>query len=214
MWLFVGRVAGRAGEVEHAVSAERVAADAVAFQEPYVPQEPSGRRVGAQPEHVLEESCYGSEAAPAYEVVFGAVARGSLFRGVVLPERSCLLEDSYYVVEVFAGDLVRQVVVTGPVEPTQDHVVRGRPYAPEPVAAARVVLRMVGGERRHAMGSSEPSRIFEVSDERRDPLLRHHARQQRPVSPDGLDLGERPVRKLVVVEGRFFVPQALVDHQG
>src|SRR5918994_6776258 len=128
MWLFVGRVAGRAGEVEHAVSAERVAADAVAFQEPYVPQEPSGRRVGAQSEHVLEESCDGREAAPAYEVVFGAVALGRPLGGVVLPKCPGLLEDFYHVVEVFAGDLVRQVVVAGPVESTQDHVVRGRPY--------------------------------------------------------------------------------------
>jgi hypothetical protein len=109
---------------------------------------------------------------------------------------------------------MRQVVVAGPVESAQDHVVRGRPYAAEPVAAARIVLRVVGGERWHPMGSPERFRVPEVSDKRRDPLLRHHACQESPEGADGLDVRKRPVRKLVVVEGTLLVPQALVDRQG
>src|SRR5919112_2929845 len=213
LWLFSGRAAGRAGQVQDAVPAERIVVDPVTFQEPYVPQEPAGRRVGVQPEHVLEESCHGREATPAHEVVFCWVARRRPLRSVVLPERSGLLEDLYHVVEIFPGDIVRQVVVAGPVESTQDHVVRGRPYAAEPVAAARVVLLVVGGERGHAMGSPEPFRILEVSDERRDPLLRHHTCQEGPEGADGLDVRERSVRKFVVVEGSVFVPQTLVDRQ-
>src|SRR5918994_1584377 len=114
--LFSGSVAGCAGKVENAVLAERVVVDAVFFQKPYVPKKPSGRRVGAQSHHVLEESRYGREATPAHEVVFGAVAWCRPLRGVVLPECSGLFEDPYHVVEVLAGDLVRQVVVAGPVE--------------------------------------------------------------------------------------------------
>src|SRR5919107_3900682 len=63
------------------------------------------------------------------------------------------------------------------------------------------------------MGSPELFRIFEVSDERGDFLLRHHACQQGPEGADGLDVRKRPVRKLVVVEGGLIVPQTLVDRQ-
>src|SRR5215218_3771753 len=141
--LFCCGVAGGAGEIQHSVSAERVAVDAVAFEEPYVPQEPSGRGVGAQPEYVLEEARDGRETTPTHEIVFGPVAGSRAFGGVVLPERSGLLEDLDYVVEVFAGDLVRQGLVAGPVESAQNHVVRRWPHPAEPVAAARVVLRVV-----------------------------------------------------------------------
>ena len=74
LWLFCSGTAGRAGEIQDSILAERVAADAVAFEEPYVPKKPPGRGVGTQPEHVLEESCDGREATPAHEVVFGTVA--------------------------------------------------------------------------------------------------------------------------------------------
>jgi hypothetical protein len=65
-------------------------------------------------------SCEGRP--PAYEVVFGAVARGRPLRSVVLPECSGLFEDAYHVVEVLAGDLVRQVVVAGPISGTQAYI--------------------------------------------------------------------------------------------
>src|SRR5215208_7062317 len=64
------------------------------------------------------------------------------------------------------------------------------------------------------MGSPEPLGILEVSDKRGDPLLRHNACQQSPVGTDGMDVRERSVRKLVVVEGSLLVPQTLVDRQG
>ena len=64
------------------------------------------------------------------------------------------------------------------------------------------------------MGSPEPFRIFEVADERGDPLLRHNACQEGPEGADGLDVRERSVRELVVVEGSLLVPQALVDRKG
>src|SRR5215208_7118595 len=64
------------------------------------------------------------------------------------------------------------------------------------------------------MGAPEPFWIFEVSYERGDPLLRHHACQQGPEGTDGLDVRERSVRKLVVVEGGLLVPQTLVDPRG
>src|SRR5829696_5072064 len=108
-WLFSGGAAGSARQLKDAIPAERVAADAVALEEPYVPEEPTVRGIGAQPEHVLEEACHGREATPAHEVVFGAVAWGGLLRGVVLPERSGLFEDPHHVVYIFAGDLMRQV---------------------------------------------------------------------------------------------------------
>src|SRR5215213_11638323 len=63
--LFHGGAAGRAGEVEDAVFAEGVIVDAVALQEPYVPQEPSRGCAGAQTHHVLEEAGYERETAPA-----------------------------------------------------------------------------------------------------------------------------------------------------
>src|SRR3712207_2736083 len=109
---------------------------------------------------------------------------------------------------------MRQVVVAGPVESTQDHVVRGRPYAAEPVAAVRVVLRVVGRERGYPMGSPEPFGVLQLSDERGDFLLWNHACQEGPEGADGLDVRERSVRKLVVVEVGLIVPQALVDRQG
>src|SRR5215212_6365625 len=121
---FHGGATVRAGEVEDAVLAEGVVVDAVALQEPYVPQEPPQRRVGAQAHHVLEESGDGREAAPAHEVVLCAVAGGRPLRSVILPERTRISVDLHDVVEVFAGDLVRQVVVSGPVQTAQDHVVR------------------------------------------------------------------------------------------
>src|SRR5215213_10830038 len=120
--LFRDGATGRAGEVEDAVLAEGVVVDAVALQEPYVPQEPPRRRNGAQAHHVLEESGDGREAAPAHEVVLCAVAGGRPLRSVILPERTRISVDLHDVVEVFAGDLVRQVVVSGPVEPPQDHI--------------------------------------------------------------------------------------------
>src|SRR5215218_1925143 len=212
--LFCCGVAGGAGEIQHSVSAERVAVDAVVFEEPYIPQEPSGRGVGAQPEYVLEEARDGCQAAPAYEVVFGTVALGSAFGGVVFPECSGLLEDLYHVVEVFAGDLVRQVLVAGPVEPAQDHVVRRRPHPAEPVAATGIVLGVVGRERGHAMGASERRGVFEVPDKSGDPLLWHYIREQCPEGSHGLDTRERSVGELVVVEGGLFVPQALVYSEG
>src|SRR5215213_8539905 len=64
------------------------------------------------------------------------------------------------------------------------------------------------------MRTLETTRILEVSDECCDPLLRYRARKERPVSPYGLDIRERSIRQLVVVEGRLLVPQALVDRPG
>jgi hypothetical protein len=63
------------------------------------------------------------------------------------------------------------------------------------------------------MGTPEPLRVLEVSDERGDPLLGHHACQEGPEGADGPDVRERSVRKFVMVEGSIFVPQTLVDRQ-
>src|SRR5215210_501994 len=97
-WLFSGGAAGSARQLKDAIPAERVAADAVALEEPYIPEESTLGGVGSQSEHVLEEACDGCQPAPAHEVVFGTVAWGGLLRGVVLPERSGLFEDPYHVV--------------------------------------------------------------------------------------------------------------------
>src|SRR5215213_706975 len=64
------------------------------------------------------------------------------------------------------------------------------------------------------MGTPEPVGILEVYDERDDSLLRHHACQQGPEGPYGLDVRERSVRELVVVEGGLPVPQTLVYRRG
>src|SRR3712207_5255576 len=64
------------------------------------------------------------------------------------------------------------------------------------------------------MGPTELCRVLEVSDERGDPLLRYHACQESPECSDGLDVRERSVRELVVVEGCLLVPQTLVDRKG
>src|SRR5215212_9451454 len=100
--LFRDEATGRAGEVEDAVFAEGVIVDAVALQEPYVPQEPSRGCVGAQAHHVLEEGGYGRETAPAHEVALCAVAGGRPLRGIVLPERTRVFENPRHVIEVFA----------------------------------------------------------------------------------------------------------------
>src|SRR5215208_5812959 len=63
------------------------------------------------------------------------------------------------------------------------------------------------------MGTPEALRVLEVSDERGDPLLGHHACQEGPEGADGPDVRERSVRKCVIVEGSIFVPQTLVDRQ-
>jgi hypothetical protein len=71
---------------------------------------------------VLGVAWTSASAAPAHEVVFGAVAWRRPLRSVVLLECPGLLEDLYDVVEVLAGDLVRQGVVAGPVSGTQAYI--------------------------------------------------------------------------------------------
>ena len=111
------------------------------------PRQPVPGTVAAEAEDVLDQEGDRSVASPSDEVPLGRVPGPERsLRGIVLPDRLGRPVDRQHGVEVSLGGHRGQVFVPVTVKPLDDHEVRGRPDAAEPIAAVALVAGVVRGQ--------------------------------------------------------------------